>query len=85
MSRLLIGKKVRVTPEYHRSFEGQGGGVQERLFAAVLFDKADRNAAEARRPFPAARIPPPPAPPASTPPRHRVCVGLALPDASDTS
>lgn len=46
LRRLLIGKKVRVTPEYHRSFEGQGGGVQERLFAAVLFDKADRNAAE---------------------------------------
>ncbi|EOD09062.1 hypothetical protein EMIHUDRAFT_452958 [Emiliania huxleyi CCMP1516] len=49
LRRRVLCERVRVTPEYHRSFEGQGGGVQERLFAAVLFDKADRNAAEARR------------------------------------
>jgi hypothetical protein len=41
--------QVKLLPEYRRSIEPQGGGgaAQERSFATILFDKNDKNAAEA--------------------------------------
>jgi len=45
--RLLIGKKVKVVPEYRRTFEAQQEGQQamERVFATVLYNN-DKNAAQ---------------------------------------
>jgi len=44
LRKTLIGKKVRVVPEYKRSF-GEGAAAQERVFASVYYNQ-EKNAAE---------------------------------------
>lgn len=49
LRKMLIGKKVRVVPEYKRTFAAAEGGApsSERVFVAVLFNN-ERNAASAQ-------------------------------------
>jgi len=44
LRKLVIGKKVKVTPEYKRSFAPEGQTPQERTFATVMYN-SDKNAA----------------------------------------
>jgi len=46
LRKLLIGKKVKVVPEYKRNFAAEGQPPQERTFATVLYN-SDKNAATA--------------------------------------
>lgn len=46
LRKLLIGKKVKVTPEYKRTFAPEGQPPQERTFATVTYNN-DKNAATA--------------------------------------
>ena len=45
LRKTLIGKKVKVTPEYKRNFAPEGAPPQERTFASVLYG-SDKNVAE---------------------------------------
>jgi len=45
LRKTLIGKKVKVMPEYKRNFAPEGAPPMERMFATVLFGN-DKNAAE---------------------------------------
>jgi len=46
LRRTLIGKKVKVVPEYKRNFAPEGAPPQERTFASVSYGGSDKNVAE---------------------------------------